>query len=61
MTNELVPLHELGDHLEAQAHRWEVNHTPHSDTGECAFRDGAVSGYRWARRLLLAALEAEND
>ena len=58
--SEPMPLRELSDYLEAQARRWETEHAPHGGD-RCAFRDGVVSGYRWAKRRIDAARGVEND
>ena len=54
---EKHPLTALSEYLESEAHRWETEHTPHHPGGQCDFRDGVVSGYRWAKTKLDDALD----
>ena len=54
---EKDPLTAVSEYLESEAHRWETEHTPHHPGGQCDFRDGVVSGYRWAKTKLDDALD----
>lgn len=60
MTSDLVPMQDLPDRLETEAQRWE-GETRETTRAQQAFRDGVVSGYRWARTLVEMSLETEND
>ena len=51
---EKAPLQALSEYLENEAHRWETD--PRS-----GFRDGVVSGYRWAKAKLDEVIENDES
>ncbi|KKK95916.1 hypothetical protein LCGC14_2668030, partial [marine sediment metagenome] len=58
---EKAPLQALSEYLESEAHRWETEHTRHGISEQCDFRDGVISGYRWAKWKLDEAIENDES
>ena len=58
---EKALLQALSEYLESEAYRWETEHTSHHPGGQCDFRDGVVSGYRWAKYRLDEIIETDES